>query len=197
MKYTSKMILVPSDIGRDTRPVDETLNNLDSGMMKIIQDKNLPIDIKWKMYSQLLQRFRSLQNSRNKPIEIEVKSDKLVSIEDSDILEGVPEKKIHQARLLLDFIHKQHNIEIEENGELTINGNREYGSNIIDLIHDFVRERKTNLVPVGGKVLAKTLKSANMPLEYIGNKNRLELFATVQSPQRATVTGRTATRWIE
>lgn len=39
-----------------------------------------------------------------------------------------------------------------------------------------MRDRKTHAAPVGLKPLAKALKQANVPLEYIGNKNRINYF---------------------
>jgi hypothetical protein len=50
------------------------------------------------------------------------------------------------------------------------------GSNIVDLIHDLSRERKTQKAPQGLQEFVKVLRSANLPLEYIVNKNRRSMF---------------------
>ena len=171
-----KAILVPSDIAQNVKPLDETLGNLDSEMMRIIHTQDIPMDVKLRKYNQVLQRFRTMQTERNRPYEIEIKDYNTHKVDIESILRGIPEKKIPQAKLLTDFITKQHPIQIEENGEITLNGTQIYNSNIVDIVHDLIRDRKTNLPPTGIENLARVLKQANMPLEYIGNKNRINLF---------------------
>jgi len=171
-----KAILVPSDISKTVKPVDETLDRLDSEMMHTIQDANTPIDVKMIKYNQILQRYKFLQTDRDKPyrIETEENSEKLATM--GNILDGIPKKHLPLAKSLTDFISKQQNIHIEDNGELTIDGTRIKNSNIIDIIHDLARDRKTHPAPVGIKHLTKALREANVPLEYIGNKNRWNHF---------------------
>lgn len=176
-----KAILVPSDIGQQVKPVDFTLNNLDSEMMRILEAGDLPVDVKLSQYNQVLQRHRSLLSSRNQPYKITVE-EKDDTLKDVDVLSGIPETKLPTAKLLLDFIHKQRNITISDNGEVIINGNHIKGSNIVDLIHDLSRDRKTRPPPIGANPLLDALKTANIPLEYIGNKNRLIFVAPALSP---------------
>jgi len=166
-----KAILVPYDISNAVKPVDEILNSLDSEMMYTIQDVNTPIDVKIIKYNQILQRYKFLQTDRDKPyrIETEENSEKISVME--NIIDGMTKKQLPLAKSLTDFISKQQNIHIADNGELTIDGTRIKNSNIIDIIHDLARDRKTHPAPVGIKQLSKALREANVPLEYIGNKN--------------------------
>jgi len=63
-----------------------------------------------------------------------------------------------------------------------IDGDRIRNSNITDIMYDLTRDRK-NAAPVGTEYMIQTLKKANIPQEYIGNKNRLDLFhATPSTP---------------
>lgn len=192
-----KAILVPSDFTQNVKPVDQTLNNLDSEMMSIIQNSVVPMDVKVRKYNQILQRYKFLQNDRNKPYTFQIE-EQVTNIDFERILKGIPETKIPLAKLLTDFLLKQENIHVEENGEITVNGTRIQNSNIIDIVHDLVRDRKTNLPPVGVEALAKVLKQANIPLEYIGNKNRHTLFQqTLQTPPRRTTVARQILGWSE
>ena len=42
-------------------------------------------------------------------------------------------------------------------------------SNAVDLVHDLLRNRKTARDPVGWRQFAKQMRSANIPLELVGN----------------------------
>jgi hypothetical protein len=169
-----KAILVPSEFGQHVRPIDESLSNIDSEMMRIMQMQQVPMDVKMRNYNQLLQKYMTMKNIRNQPIKLEVddgESSMLVS--ENEVLDGIPATKKEIARLLFNFIRKQDNITIARNGEVTINGKRIPESNIVDLVHDTIRDRKTFKAPTGSSPFLKALKDANIPLEYIGNKTRL------------------------
>lgn len=188
-----KVLLVPSDITQTVKPVDETLSNLDSEMMRIISAQDMPLDVKIRKYNQVLQRYKFLQMERNRPYQIEDLQQKNETIQYETILKGLPETKVPLAKLLTDFIMQQSNIQIENNGEISVNGSRIRNSNIVDIIHDLVRDRKTHLPPTGVDRILGVLKQANMPLEYIGNKNRLPLYMQTNPP---TVLRR-ANQWEE
>ena len=58
-------------------------------------------------------------------------------------IKGIPETRTTLAKLLLDFIMQQPNINIDKKGEMAVNGNILHNSNIVDVVHDLVRGRKT------------------------------------------------------
>lgn len=181
-----KAFLVPAEMTQSVKPMDRTLEGLDSEMMSIIENPDIPMDVKVLKYNQILQRYKFLQTERNKPYKIDIEEISHNTALNS-IMKGMPETKIPLAKLLTDFIMKQGNIQVEENGEISVNGSRIYNSNIIDLVHDLIRDRKNNPPPVGIETLAKALKLSNVPLEYIGNKNRYPLFLVPETPKRSLV----------
>lgn len=177
-----KAILVPSDFNLQRKPVDEPLGNLDAEMLRTLQSQNLSPDVKIRQYNQILQRYMSLKADRDKPYSLEITSAEPSTALDETVLKGLPPTKIEMGRMLLDFIDKQDNIIVEKNKEVTINGTRIPNSNIIDLVHDLVRDRKTHLPAIGSNRFLDALRIANIPLEYIGNKKRVNEVAT---PARA------------
>jgi len=180
--YSDKYFLVPTSVNETQRPVDNILSNLDGEMMRILNDRNIPADVKWAQYNQILQRHNYMRKDRDKPIEIPFYEKTKKTIDTEQIFSTIPKTRIPLAKSLLDFIQKQPNIEVAENGEVVIDGDRIRNSNITDIMHDLTRDRK-NAAPVGTDHLIQTLKEANIPLEYIGNKNRLDLFhATPSTP---------------
>lgn len=180
-----KAILVPADFNLQRKPIDEPLENLDTEMLRILQSQNLSPDVKIRQYNQTLQRYMALKTDRDKPYSLEITNTEPPKTLDETILKGLPPTKIEMGRMLLDFINKQDNIIVEKNKEVTINGTRIPHSNIIDLVHDLVRDRKTHLPAIGSNKFLDALRLANIPLEYIGNKKRVELFP-INLPNRLT-----------
>jgi len=95
-----KAFLVPSDITQTVKPVDETLNALDSEMLYTIQNKVDPMDIKMIKYNQILQRYKFLETERNKPYTIEVEQNTTLNKLSEHIFEGMPKKQLPLAKLL-------------------------------------------------------------------------------------------------
>lgn len=177
-----KAILVPADFNLQRNPIDKPLGNLDAEMLRILQAQSLSPDIKIRQYNQTLQRYMSLKADRDKPYSLEITNIEPSITLDETVLRGLPPTKLQMGKTLLDFINKQDNIIVEKNKEVTINGTRIPHSNIIDLVHDLVRDRKTHLPAIGSDRFIDALRIANIPLEYIGNKNRLNQVAEAQGP---------------
>ena len=58
-----------------------------------------------------------------------------------------------------------------ERGELMHEGVAVHGSNVVDLVHDLLRNRKTT-DPVGWRQFANQMRAANVPMELVGNVAR-------------------------
>lgn len=170
-----KMILVPSDFSSQSKSVDTLLKKLDIEMSEILNKNDIPMDVKLRQYNQALSRYTSLQHDKKEPYKLEISESSPVSIEDKEILQGIPKNNVAAAKSLLAFVKKNDRIQIDEKGEVTVDGTHLRGSNIIDLIHDLARNRKARILPIGLPEFAQALKVSNVPLEYIVNKNRKEM----------------------
>ena len=62
-------------------------------------------------------------------------------------------------------------VDWNDRGELLHEGVAIPGSNITDLVHDVVRNRKT-FEPVGWQQLTNQLRGSNIPMELVGNAAR-------------------------
>lgn len=179
MKHTQKMILVPADITEQHKPIDPVLNNLDAEMNRILSNEKISSDVKLIKYNQVLRKFSKFHVQRQEPHEISfVVEDDVISNE--EILKNMPGTRITTAKSLLSHIRSNPNIKIESNGEIIVDGQKIFGSNIVDLVHDFSRDLKAHPPAVGAIEMAKALKRSNMPLELIGNKARLNYFLQQQ-----------------
>lgn len=173
--HAKKIVLLPKEATETRRPIDSVLNGLEREMIDLL-DQNVAADAKLTMYNSLFNRFRKLTSQRNEPYKLQILEPVEQDISDKEILEGIPDTKLSNANLLLKFIQKTPNIQITENGEIIVDGNKIYGSNIIDLVHDLSRQRKTHAPAIGIAEIARALKKANVPIQAIGNKERLEYF---------------------
>lgn len=173
--HTNKMILVPHEIVGENESTKQFISNMDREMMKILQDKSIADDAKMIKYQQVLQRYQSAVHEKEKPFQLEIREQ--VSEPDpltDDIVETIPPKWRKQAALLLQYTRKNPHMKWSEKGELVIGGNKIIGSNIIDLINDFSRSRKSEPA-IGAEIFLEKLLSDNVPMEAIVNKNRLKL----------------------
>jgi len=176
MMNTSKLLMVPPGMVRnDNSAEDNILSSLENEMREILEKKKLPADQKLAEYSQLLHRYMKTNEKRNEPVKIEVQEPEKVQLDDTELLEGIPIRSMKTAKNLLNSIKRQTNIEWTDTGELVVDGMKIDGSNIIDLLHDFSRERKPHNPAVGAEVLARALQKTHVPLAYIGNKYRHKL----------------------
>jgi hypothetical protein len=171
-----KMILVPSELTSQTNPINQILKNLDIEMMNILKREDIPMDQKLRQYNQTLSRYSSLENTKNQPYKLDIIESRNNAISDEEVLNGIPKRNEKLAKALWRFVKKNNRIIIEDDGEVTVDGTTVRGSNIIDLIHDLSRERKTKQPARGMTEFAGALKASNLPLEYVANKNRHVFF---------------------
>ena len=70
--------------------------------------------------------------------------------------------------------------------ELTIDGKKMVGSNLIDLVGDVLRNRKTVSAPMYSDVFLKFLADINLPEELIRNKSRVAQFRSLKGFNNST-----------
>lgn len=200
MMHANKMILVPHEALGENESATKYISTLDEDMMKILNDKKLPIDAKVQLYNQALRRYQTARYDSEKPVKLDIFDKSTPTPEvtakvesepepiafENEVLSTVPKTYQKQAGLLLKYIYKNPHMKWSSKGEMIIDGNKIAGSNIVDLINDCARVRKTDPA-VGSDVFLKNLIDENIPKELIVNKKRLsllqdEIFASPEGP---------------
>ena len=211
MDHARKMALVDPrllDALRSQPPPTDTVGKivqtLDEEMKTILDRKDLDDGIKVTLYNQVLQRYNGLVNKRVKePIrtisvnestkgsktneEEEEKEDTPIRRLEATVLDTVPKSLQVKARRLME--HLKRNVTWSDRDELVHKGVPIAGSNAVDLVHDLLRKRKTD-APTGWRSLAKQLRTANIPMELIGNAARRTYIQTDSLPRRSATTPR-------
>lgn len=188
------MVLVPQetmDAMENQKSTDKDGQNLHMDefkreLSKILQNNTLPAEEQFKIYTQLFSRYLNMDIENRKPLKLmlqetspsEKQEPESQFLWPASILESLPKTKRSRAALLIDEIKNNPNIKVNKTGEISIGNVLIPSSHVIDLIHDFTRQRKTNKPAIGAEALAKVLKEANIPREYIGNMDRLNFMGS-------------------
>ena len=201
MLHVRKMALVDPQLLKSLHehttpqpPVDMILRDLDAEMTSILKS-DADVSEKVPLYNQLLLRYNEMTKMHaaiptpvvvmksntvdNEPVAV-VKSNTVdnepaaevtagQSTELVNIVATLPKTLQEKGRQLLGRLSK---VEWNERGELMHEGVAIPGSNAVDLVHDLIRNRKTAREPVGWHQFAKQTRSANIPLELVGNVAR-------------------------
>ena len=179
MEHTKKMALVPHQLvssllaQQHLHPNIVQLNSLDQQMKAILDDSAVPADVKFKKYNHVLHQYMNLRDQELRPTPIPIQEIPAKS-KLPDILDGIPKKSRNSAHLLLQHIEQNPEIDWNDKHELVLRGNSIQGSNIVDLIHDFSRQRTSIKPATGWREFANALQRGNISREAIGNKSRLE-----------------------
>ena len=172
-------------------------------MKTILDRKDLDDGIKVTLYNQVLQRYNGLVDKHVKePIRTisvnestkgskkkdeEEEEDTPIRRLEATVLDTVPKSLQVKARRLME--HLKRNVAWSDRDELVHEGVPIAGSNAVDLVHDLLRKRKTD-APTGWRSLAKQLRTANIPMELIGNAARRTYIQTDSLPRRSATTPR-------
>ena len=180
-RITSDSFLMPEpSISMD--PKLQILQNLHREMETILKKEHISDDEKVKSYNQTLQRYIDYQSQYRQPHPIPVSvtpessishsSDAIMSVQ-AELLRVVPKNTRKHAEALLIRIRDQPNMSWNSNGEFMYKGEVQQGSNIIDLIGELMRARKSiTKSPPGMNTFVTALKDTNTPQELILNKRR-------------------------
>lgn len=169
-----------------TKTIEAALVRLDTEMKDILQsDTYKDAREKWNAYLAVLRRYlhfttneRTLQSIEFSNIQKSEKNEEQsvtepvrTGLNDSVIIESVPRKFRNKAKLLLRRLHDTPaaHFSWDTDGVVSIKGKPLKDSNIVDLINDAMRARKT-AKPVGRKTFAQFLRSIKTPREFIGNE---------------------------
>lgn len=157
------------------------LKSLDSQIENILNNKALPSDVKYNLYSQVINKYTDVRENMQKPTKVTV--NKISEPQQVyDLYENIPKNMHKKVKKLINFINSLENVSITPNGAVNIDGHELRNSNISDIVTDFIMNKKSR-PPVGAKQLALEMKLNNVPLNIINNKNRLAWFDENKSPE--------------
>ena len=164
-------------------------------MSKILNTQNISEYNKWQLYSQALQKYlhfigdAKIMKLETKNQEIDKKENLLddFSSNYTHIIESVPIKYRAKAKQLLVRLHRagEERVSWDDQDRVFIDGNPVENSNIVDLINDAMRARKTHTV-CGRSDFAKLLREIGVPNEFVGN-NELWKEVEVKSSSRKKI----------
>lgn len=205
------MVLVPHDAVMPSREQIEqtrsvqtpgtTLSRLDAEMDDILRSVT-PANQreKWKLYQQVLQRHQFFVDEERRPKIITTSSvtDKPAEqipeeaaqstteaekISDEVIVASVPKTYRRQAEQLLNHLRASSNTTLtwDKSGVVHINGEPIKESNIIDLVNDTMRHRKT-VRAIGREQFGNELRRLGIPREFIGNTSLLYESLNLNTP---------------
>ena len=171
-------------------------------MKTILDRKDLDDGTKVTLYNQVLQRYNVLTDKRIKePLRVvtvnesEVESGSgsegavraPISGLEATVLATVPRTMQAKASRLME--HLKRDIAWTARGELIHEGVPVVGSNVVDLVNDLLRKRKTD--PTGWQPFARQLRAINLPMALVGNVSRrayIRPTPTVTPSRRSTTT---------
>ena len=207
----------PPPLSTDT--LCKKVQALDDEMMTILDRKDLDDRTKVTLYNQVLQRYNALSDkhvkepvrvvSLNESMSAAAPSGSGTGVESGPVVEGtvgapcsgieadvvdtVPKTMQIKARRLME--HLKRDIAWTARGELIHEGVPIVGSNVVDLVNDLLRKRKTD--PIGWQPFARQLRTINLPMELIGNASRrayIRQATTTATPSRRTRAGASSAR---
>ena len=162
-------------------PVDKILRDLDAEMTSMLKS-DADVSEKVPLYNQLLLRYNEMTKMQAAiPTPVVLMKSNTVDNEppavvtagqstDPVTIVGTLPKTLQEKRRQL--LARLFDIEWNERGELIHEGVAIPGSNAVDLVHDLIRNRKTATDPLGWHQFAKQMRSANIPMELVGNEAR-------------------------
>ena len=197
MEAFSKMVLLPSEISSllDT----QSLSALDKEMHDILFSTT-PDDLKWKQYSQVLQRYLHHVKARDQPIELNLVHNTPPVLEEAEkqhyvannitddrsilnvIKSVLPKTLRHKGEQLYEILKSSQHITWQDNGEVTINGKVLSKSHIVDLVTNAVRPVVKN-EPVGWEQFSSAVMQSNVPKSVLGNSVSLSWLSLVNKKE--------------
>ena len=163
-------------------PMHRSLHTLDQEMQSILNQHHLSDEEKVEQYNQVLQRYLEYHNHLRTPVPPPSKEAQLPNLQNK-VMNTVPTVMKRKAEALLERIQHHPNASWNDRGEFVYNKKVITGSNIVDLINDMVRHRKS-FEPVGWQSFAEALRESNVPQEMVGNRERWEWMHRPPSPPR-------------
>ena len=177
MSHVRKMALVDPRLLETLRtptqtPVDTTLRDLDAEMTSILDKSDVDVSEKVRLYNQALLRYNDMAKDRAAkptPVVVVKENEPIVATDVmADVVTTLPKTLQEKGSQLVSRLKTT---KWNDRGELLHEGVAIPGSNIVDLVHDLLRKRKTS-DPIGWQQFANQMHAANIPMELVGNVAR-------------------------
>ena len=185
MDYAKKMALVDPRMLESvpshplsTNPIGNIMRRIVDEMRFILDRGDLNDREKVVLYNQVLMRYNLFSNKASQqPVRVTIdkapvkedEEDKETRAElgvEKEIIHSVPKSLKQKARRLLDKI--KGTMSWNDRGEIVYRNAPVPGSNIVDLVNDALKKRKS-FQPVGRKTFTRGLKDENAPMDLVVN----------------------------
>ena len=177
MTHVRKMALVDPRLLEILRtptqlPVDPTLRALDAEMTTILDRTDVDVSEKVRSYNHTLLRYNNMAKivaAKPTPVVV-VKEKEQVDPPDvmADVVTTLPKTLQEKGRQLVAHLKTT---KWNDRGELLHEGVAVPVSNVIDLVRDLLRKRKTTDL-IGWQQFSNQMSAANIPMDLVGNVAR-------------------------
>lgn len=192
----NKMVLVPEAHVEELKrlrlyqrgklpPKPEILQTADiqQKIDKLLTDTNVTPQDKIQLFAEYMLQYNSFKDQATgvdttndgdipkAPTYKAVKSE-TTKVTDEAILGTIPNSMKGNVKKLLETLDKNANVTWNANGVVSVNGKQIAGSNIVDIMNDAARGRKSKTPPLGWDTVANALKDNNDRINVGNNRWR-------------------------
>ena len=187
MQHAKKMALIPhsfvDQLIQKQQQQEQLISNtpivelsaLDKQLQQVLNDTTLPSDKKAVLYASILNRYNAIRNNVIQPaaqqqrMEIPDVEQPLPNV---DVTMGLSKQYVKRANALKQHLDQIPELQWDNKNQLVHHGTVIQGSNIIDLIHAFVKPASKDK-PSGWKELRQIIMDNNVPQSFVTNKRLL------------------------
>lgn len=146
------------------------LHQLDSDMLKIVNDPTLSQEEKVKRYNSILTEFQSVSHYDNPPktSNSETKNSDVKESSPDPIL-GIPKIYKRKAENLMTYLKHANMLNISDKGELIIKDEKIDKSNVTDILNKAVNPKATVKNPIGWNQFQSLLEENNVPQSMVSS----------------------------
>ena len=176
---------IPDGLGGSISTLDHSINNI------LTAPPGVDEYTKAQQYSQALQRYLTLSDAyRDRPLgKFTIKDESPVndmepenSVEVKSLLrQALPATLRSKGEALLDHLKTVPGIKWDAKQQLIVDGKTIPDSNVVDLVNDLIRDRKTVKGPNGWSEVSQVLVRNNIPKSLIPNTIRRESLSRVST----------------
>ena len=170
------------DLSQLKNPTQDQLVKTVGEMNNVLHDNSLPDDIKSSRFNEKIKDFTIYADKITTP----ATTTPITKHPTNQTFHSLPKTFQQPANILLSELQKHPDRVQWNNNELTIDGKRMVGSNLVDLVGDVLRNRKTVSAPMYSDDFLQLLVDMNVPEELIRNKYRLAKFRSLKGNSLST-----------